>query len=240
MTAFQNLSGAQRIVLAIDTSDAAEAEKLAEVAKNAGAKFIKCGLQLATAKGWSWCAVIAQKNDLQWIADAKLDDIPNTVVGGIKSLKQLKHPPAGITIHATIGQKGMTDAQSAAGEIIIYGVTVLTSLSDDESKKIYGAPVAEKVIQLAEAAAEAGLAGLVASPLEVAELKNNPKTKSLITLIPGSRSKDAQIGDQARTATPVETMKAGADLLVIGREITQSNDPIAAYAKIVKDIEKAK
>jgi orotidine-5'-phosphate decarboxylase len=131
----------------------------------------------------------------------------------------------------------MADAQTAAGDIVIFGVTVLTSLSDEESREIYGAPVAKKVIELAEAAAEAGLAGLVASPLEVKQLKSNSQTKSLITLIPGSRSKDAKISDQARVATPADTIADGADLLVIGREITQAGDPAAAYAKIISDIE---
>ncbi len=239
MTAFQNLSPAQKIVLSIDTENPDEAERLAKVAANAGGKFIKFGLQLATAQSWQFCAEIAKRAGLDWIADAKLDDIPNTVVGGINSLKKLEHPPVGITIHATIGQQGMSDAQTNAGDIVIFGVTVLTSLSDDESQRIYGAPVAQKVIELAEAAAEAGLKGLVASPLEVSELKKNSKTKALLTLIPGSRSKEAKAADQARTATPIETVQAGADLLVIGREITQSDDSEAAYAKIVKEIEEA-
>jgi orotidine-5'-phosphate decarboxylase len=239
MTAFQNLTTPQKIVLAIDTADPDQAQKLIEVAKHAGARFVKFGLQLATAKGWDWCAKMAQKSQLDWIADAKLDDIPNTVTGGIKSMKQLDHPPVGITIHATIGRQGMADAQTAAGDIVIFGVTVLTSLSDEESREIYGAPVAEKVIELSEAAAEAGLKGLVASPLEVQQLKSNSHTKSLITLIPGSRSKDAKISDQARIATPIDTIKAGADLLVIGREITQADDPAAAYDKIIKDIEES-
>lgn len=239
MSAFQNLTIAEKIVLAIDVADEKEAERLVAVAKDCGARFIKFGLELATAKSWAWCAELADKNGLEWISDAKFDDIPNTVAGGIRSMKHLALPPKAITIHASIGSEGMELAQKTAGDIKILAVTVLTSLSDNQAQEIYGAEVANKVMQLAEMAADAGLEGLVCSPLEVKAIKSNPKTRDLLAMIPGSRSAGSQSADQARTATPAAAIASGADLLVIGREISQAEDPVEAYAKIIKDIEEA-
>lgn len=229
---------AQRIILAIDTSDTKEAEKLAELAKSAGAGFIKFGLQIFTAKSWGWCAELAKKYGLEWVADAKLDDIPNTIASSIDSLKTLPLSPYAVTIHATVGQAAMQSAQKHADGVKIFAVTVLTSLTDDEVHLIYGASVKDKVMQLAKAAAGAGLAGVVASPQEVAMIKQNEVTKNLLTMIPGVRSADAQTADQSRVATPAEAIAAGADFLVIGREVSQANDPAGAFAKIVNDIKK--
>src|SRR3989338_909748 len=225
-----------RIILATDTANAAEAEKLAELAKSAGAIYIKFGLQLATAKSWQWCAKLAKKHQLDWVADAKLDDIPNTTSASVASLVKLTHSPYAITIHTTAGHQAMLGAQAKAGQVKIFGVTVLTSLSDEECQRIYGSTAKEKVLELAQSAATAGLAGIVASPQEVSMIKQNEKTKNLLTMIPGARSTRVQTVDQARVATPAETIAAGADLLVIGREITQASDPATAFAKIIDDI----
>lgn len=240
MTSFESkLSAAERVVLAIDTADEQEAEKLAELAKTAGARYIKFGLQLATAKSWDWCARLAAKYHLEWIADAKLDDIPNTIEASIGSLLELSQPPYAITIHASAGRQAMKRAQVKAGSVKIFCVTVLTSLGDDEARQIYGAPVQAKVIELASMAADAGVAGIVASPQEVALINKKSNLSELITLIPGTRSEHAQVGDQARVTTPSKAIKAGADLLVIGREITQANDPAQAFNKIIKNVEGA-
>lgn len=234
-----DLKSAQKIVLAIDTSNTAEAEKLTQIAKAVGTRFVKFGLQIATAHSWQWCANLAAKNDLAWIADAKLSDIPNTVEAAVAALVSLTHPPFAVTIHITAGKQAMSLAQAKAGEVKLLGITVLTSLTDEESQSFFGQPAKAKVMQLATAAAAAGLAGVVASPQEVKLLKGNPATKNLLLMIPGSRSNDAQSADQARVATPAETIDAGADLLVIGREVTQAADPAAVLARIVKDIEQA-
>ncbi|KKU19816.1 MAG: Orotidine 5'-phosphate decarboxylase [Candidatus Saccharibacteria bacterium GW2011_GWA2_46_10] len=230
---------AQRIILAIDTSNADEAENLAQLAKSAGARFIKFGLQIATAKSWQWCAELSKKYGLEWVADAKLADIPNTIEASVASLVELGYSPYAITIHATAGHQAMVKAQASAGQVLIFGVTILTSLSDEECHRIYGSSAKDKVMELAQSAAAAGIAGIVASPKEVGMIKQNEVTKSLLTMIPGSRSTEAQAADQARVATPSQTITAGADLLVIGREITHAKDPAVAFAKIVNDIKEA-
>jgi orotidine-5'-phosphate decarboxylase len=224
-------------VLSVDAFDLNEAAKLVKTAKQAGAKYVKFGLQLSSATSWQSCAKLAADKDLAWIADAKLDDIPNTVQAAVASLKNLDYPPIGITMHTTAGHEAMKLAQAEAGDIIMFGVTVLTSLSTDEARQIYSSSIEDKVLQLAQAAAEAGVRGVVASPQELEALKSNSQTKDLVAMIPGARSSGVSADDQARTSTPAEAIKAGADLLVIGRQITRASDPAEAYKQLVKEIE---
>lgn len=238
MSSFKSqLSSSERIVLAIDTADEHEAEKLVALAKDCGAKYVKFGLQLASAKSWSWCAELAKKYDMQWIADAKISDIPNTVAMAVKALADLGNPPFGVTLHASCGSESLKLAKQNSGSVKLFAVTVLTSIDEAESRRIFGSTAKDKVIDLAKLAATSGIDGVVASPLEVAKIAENSETQELITLIPGSRSAGTSKNDQSRTMTPKETAEAGADLLVIGREITSSDDPKNAFDKIVKEIE---
>lgn len=233
------LSTRERIILAIDTSNEEEAERLANIAHGAGALIIKLGLELSTATSWRHCSELAASQGLGWIADAKLDDIPNTVVGAIKNFKKLEHPPFGITLHTTTGVEAMRAAQKEAGDIKIFGVTVLSSTSNKECERIFGSPVRKKVVDLAEMASTAGLKGVVCSPEEVGIIKRNKTTHNLFTLIPGSRSAEVKTQDQTRVGTPAKAIKDGADLLVIGRQITQSDNPIQDYEDLVAEIETA-
>ena len=231
--------GSQRIILAIDASNEADAKDLIRLAKEAGAQFIKLGLELSSATSWQRCSELAQQAALEWVADAKLDDIPNTVKKTVANIKNLAHPPFAITIHTTAGIEAMRAAQAEAGDIKMFGVTILTSISDEESSRIFGAAARQKVMDLALMAAEAGLAGFVASPQELGRIKENSKTKHLLAMIPGTRSDSATKNDQARTATPAEAIKDGADLLVIGRQVTQAADPAKAYKELTDEIEGA-
>lgn len=234
------LPARERIILAIDTSREEDAERLATVAQEAGARFVKLGLELSSATSWRYCSELAASHGLDWVADAKLDDIPNTVVGAVKNIKALEHKPFGITMHTTAGIEAMRTAQEEAEEIKMLGVTVLTSISDEECERIlFGAPARQKVMDLAEAASSAGLKGVVSSPKEVGMIKSNEATRGLFAMIPGTRSADAEVQDQARVGTPAAAIKDGADLLVIGRQITQAEDPAQAYEALVAEIEAA-
>jgi orotidine-5'-phosphate decarboxylase len=230
------LSARERIILAIDTSRREEAEMLAATAEQAGARFVKMGLELSSAESWLYCSQLAARHGLEWVADAKLDDIPHTVVGAIRNISGLAHPPFGITMHTTAGMEAMRAAQEAAGPIKMLGVTVLTSLKDDEAQRLYGVPARQKVMALARDAAAAGLAGIVSSPLEVGMIKSDPQTQNLFAMIPGTRSASAAPGDQARVGTPIAAIKDGADLLVIGRQITHAENPALAYEALVAEI----
>jgi orotidine-5'-phosphate decarboxylase len=229
----------QKVILAIDTSDKNEAEKMVKLAAESSAQYVKFGLELSSAAGWKSCSRLAKRYNLAWVADAKLDDIPNTVEKTVLNLKNLPYPPFGITMHVTAGAEAMRLAQAAAADIMILGVTVLTSIPDKEAKAIYGASSQKKVLELAEYAAKSGLKGIVASPREVGRIKQNPKTKQLFAMIPGVRSASASQADQSRVGTPAGTLKAGADLLVIGRQVTQTDSPAEAYNQLLREIEGA-
>jgi orotidine-5'-phosphate decarboxylase len=233
-----SLRSKKAIILAIDTSDKAEAERLAALAKVTGARFIKMGLELSSATSWEYCSKLAKKHGLEWVADAKLDDIPNTVEKTVMNLKKLSYPPFAITMHTSAGLEAMRLAQAAAGDIKMLGVTVLTSMSDKEAKRIYGAAIPQKVLQLASDAVSAGLMGVVASPKEVGIIKRDARTKDLFAMIPGARSLSASTSDQARVGTPAGAIKDGADLLVVGRQITQAKDPAKAYNELLSEIER--
>lgn len=230
------LPARERIILAIDTSREADAERLARVAKEAGARFVKLGLELSSATSWRYCSELAASNGLDWVADAKLHDIPKTVVGTVKNITSQEHKPFGITMHTTAGREAMRAAQETAGEVKMLGVTILTSITEEEAQSTYRVPVSQKVLELATDAAEAGVAGVVASPKEVGMIKNNEATRGLFAMIPGTRSATAEVQDQARVGTPATAIQDGADLLVIGRQITQAEDPAQAYEALVAEI----
>ena len=230
----------ERIILAIDTSDEAEAEYLVDVAAAAGAKYVKFGSELAIATSWRYCSKLAGRRDLLWVADAKLDDISNTMAGAVRNFCRMDNPPTGITIHTTAGLEAMKRAQAELDEATgLLGVTVLTSLSAEEVWRIFHATVEDEVLELARMAVEASLWGVVASPQEVGLIKANPETKDLVTMIPGTRSVGAASQDQARTTTPGQAIGQGADLLVIGRQVTRAEDPAAAYEALVTEMTQA-
>ena len=230
----------ERIILAVDTSEETEAERLVDTAASAGATYVKLGLELATATSWRYCSELAASRGVQWVADAKLDDIPNTVAGAIRNLCRLEHPPAAVTMHATAGLEAMRWARREADEAVkLLGVTILTSMDYEEVWRVYRAPVEDRVSELARMAVEAGIWGVVASPREVRRIKENPATKDLFTMIPGTRSAAAASADQARTATPFQAVRDGADLLVIGRQVTKAEDPAAAYEALKAEISAA-
>ncbi len=229
----------ERIILAIDASKTEDAERLAGVAEQAGARFVKLGLELQTATSWDYCADLAGRHGLDWVADAKLDDIPNTVAGAVKNIASKEHAPFGITIHTKAGIEAMRLSQEEAGDILMLGVTELTSIPAEETEARYGLTRPELVTVLARDAAIAGLRGVVASPKEVGGIKSDPLTSELFAMIPGTRSAGADSHDQANVGTPTAAIRDGADLLVIGRQISQAEDPAQAYENLVVELEGA-
>ncbi len=168
-------------------------------------------------------------------ADAKLHDIPNTVLNGVKRLAG-----AGadlITIHASGGKKMIAEAAGASGSAKILAVTVLTSLNEQDSREVFGKTPREAVLMLARIAKDGGAHGTVCSPEEVALLASEPELQELIKVVPGIRpSWHGTPDDQARTNTPAEALKAGASLLVIGRPIVKHEDPARAAEMINQEI----
>ena len=219
------------LIVALDTADPQRLDMLAQaVAEHAG--LVKVGLQAYTALGPR--AVAAAGAHAPVFLDLKLHDIPNTVAGAAAAAGDLGI--AMLTVHASGGPAMIAAAAKAAPDVAVLAVTVLTSLDDDELALLHHPPSAEQVPRLARMAVENGAAGIVCSPHEIAAVREAVGADPLI-VVPGVRPAGADVQDQARTATPVHAMAAGATHLVIGRPITQSNDPQAACRAILEELQ---
>ena len=216
------------VFVAIDTPDLERARALAAgVRRHAGG--LKLGLEFFCHNGRSGVMEIAELG-LPLFLDLKLHDIPNTVAKAIQALSPLT--PAVLTVHAAGGRAMMEDAKAAAPSgCRVVGVTVLTSLDGADLKAVgvAGTPSAQ-VERLAALAREAGLDGIVCSGGEVAAAR--AAWKDGFFVVPGIRPADASVGDQKRVVTPRAAMDSGASILVIGRPVTESEDPEAALRAI--------
>ncbi|GAA0741208.1 hypothetical protein GCM10009075_21850 [Sphingomonas trueperi] len=162
--------------------------------------------------------------------DLKFHDIPNTVAKAIQALRPLN--PAILTVHAAGGRAMLEDAKAAAPEgTKVVAVTMLTSLDGNDMTSIGLKPDPhEQVMRLAELARSAGVDGIVCSGEEVKAA--HAAWKDGFFVVPGVRPADAHVGDQKRVVTPRSAVNAGASILVIGRPITQAEDPDAAARAI--------
>ncbi|MEG3090087.1 orotidine-5'-phosphate decarboxylase [Sphingomonas sp. PB1R3] len=217
-----------RIYVAIDTPDLARAHALAnKVRHHVGG--LKLGLEFFCAHGAGGVREMAHIG-LPIFLDLKLHDIPNTVAKAVQSLGPLA--PAILTVHASGGRAMLEDAKAAApvGTKVV-AVTMLTSLDSNDLSDtgVIGSP-ADHVRRLADLAAESGVDGIVCSGEEVAAVRKAwPKG---FFVVPGVRPSNGVIGDQKRVVTPRAAVDAGASILVIGRPITQAEDPDAAARAI--------
>ncbi|MGF1605744.1 MAG: orotidine-5'-phosphate decarboxylase [Rhodothalassiaceae bacterium] len=192
---------------------------------------LKLGLEYFCAEGPAGVAAVAGLG-LPLFLDLKLHDIPNTVAGALRAVRPLQ--PAFVTVHCAGGPAMVQAAVDAVAgtQIKLLGVTVLTSLDDADLADIgVTATPADQVRRLAELGVAHGLHGLVCSPAEVALLRRTVGPASVLA-VPGIRPSGTPAGDQKRVMTPGQAAAAGADLLVIGRPITQAGDPAAAAQAI--------
>lgn len=229
------------IICAIDTTDVDAACALAEsLSGTVGA--LKFGLEFFTANGASGVRKAASKAPL--FLDLKFHDIPNTVAGAIRAT-------AGIdtfmmTVHTQGGRAMLRAAIDASMEVaattgkerpMVVGVTILTSLDQKDLHAIgIDQAMNDQVRQLADLAMQNGLDGVVCSPKEIALLRDHcgPDFK---LIVPGIRPEGSAAGDQKRTMTPREALDAGADYLVIGRPITESENPRATAESILASLQ---
>jgi orotidine-5'-phosphate decarboxylase len=191
---------------------------------------LKIGLELYLRYGPDVVASVRGARGVDVFLDLKLHDIPATVRGAARAVAKVR--PDLLTVHAAAGAAAIEAAVQALPHTLIVGVTILTSLDDADLAKVgLVGPVRDAVLRLAALAVGAGARGLVCSPREVAAVR--AEVGPDITLItPGVRSQGQASDDQARVATPQEALRAGADLLVIGRPITSKADPGAAAAAL--------
>jgi orotidine-5'-phosphate decarboxylase len=166
------------------------------------------------------CVLKAAGKGFDIFLDLKLHDIPNTVKKTIYGLVNL--PIKMMTVHASGGQKMLEESVAATinTDIKIFGVTALTSLSDNDTNFIYKREAKEQVLAMIELAKKSSIHGVVCSPQELSLVKDN---SNLLTITPGIRLKSLD-DDQTRVMTPKEAIDNGSDFLVIGRPITASNN----------------
>ena len=216
------------IYVAIDTPDIARAKAIATRTR-AHIGGIKLGLEFFCAHGQHGVREMAELG-LPIFLDLKLHDIPNTVAKAVQALGPVE--PAILTVHASGGRAMLEDAKAAAPvHTKVVAVTMLTSLdAADLAATGVGGSAHDHVLRLTELAHESGVDGIVCSGAEVAAAKAAwPKG---FFVVPGVRPSDGVVGDQKRVVTPRAALDAGASILVIGRPITQAEDPDMAARAI--------
>lgn len=169
-----------------------------------------------------------------WV-DAKLHDIPNTAKLRAEALAESGCDI--ITVHASGGAEMMKAAKQGFGSGKVFAVTALTSLDDSQISKIYNAKDAKELVgRLVPMIKQSGVDGLVCSPQEIALIRSVPDFADLELAIPGIRSLGVSSDDQKRFDTPANALRAGANYLVIGRQITKAPDPLKAIADLESEI----
>ena len=225
------------IILAVDTSDLDIAKRWV-AATSDSVSLYKLGLEFYLTFGAAGVAAIKAETDSEIFLDLKLHDIPHTVAGAASAIAHLR--PKFLTVHASGGVQMVAAAVSAAPDIDITAVTILTSLSDQELFDIgYASPTLESVVALAKLSVKGGARAIVCSPLEIGAIRAVVGVAPKI-ITPGVRpAGDAVSDDQKRMMTPREAIAAGADYVVIGRPITgswsQGEMALTAKARYIAD-----
>lgn len=222
------------LIVALDVQTCDKALALASSLKDVVSWF-KVGLELFVAHGPH---VVRELKNMgrKIFLDLKFYDIPNTVAQGVRSACELEVDM--LTIHCQGGRKMCEAALASAQEysqekLLVFGVTVLTSFSNGEMPGLK-IPAAQYAFDLAGLAYQWKLPGIVCSGLEVERIKS--LYPNMLCLCPGIRPQSSPAGDQRRTVTPAEAVKAGANYLVVGRPITQALDPVLAARTILKEM----
>ena len=200
--------------------------------------FVKIGMELFYAEGPEIVREI-KKMGHKIFLDLKLHDIPNTVKKSMAVLSNLDVDMC--NVHAA-GTKGMMSAaiegltRADGTRPLLIAVTQLTSTSEEvmQQELWIDKPIDETVMHYAKNTMEAGLDGVVCSPLEAGKVHDVCGEKFL-TITPGVRFADGDVGDQKRVATPAKAREWGSDYIVVGRPITQAEDPVAAYRRCMKE-----
>ncbi len=226
-----------KIVLALNTDTSAEALGFLERV-GAGADVYKLGMDLFTRTGPGLVREFAGRGASVFL-DLKFSDIPSVVAKAVSAAAELG--VAMLTVHTMGGPKMLEAAAQAAEKSqarpLVLGVTVLTSLDEAALERVTGRrqPVPERVEALARMARDCGCGGVVSSPNEIAVIRAACGSAFKI-VTPGIRMSTDAADDQARTMTPAEAARAGADYVVVGRPVYAASDPLAALERIREEL----
>ena len=200
--------------------------------------FVKIGMELFYAEGPQIVRDIKARGHKIFL-DLKLHDIPNTVGRAMRVLSNLDADivnlhAAGTTAMMKAALEGLTRPDGTRP--LLIAVTQLTSTDEQtmRSELLIGRPLDEVVMCYARNAAAAGLDGVVCSPLEAGKVHERCGA-DFLTVTPGVRFADGEVGDQKRVTTPAQAKELGSDYIVVGRPITKADDPVAAYRRCVKE-----
>lgn len=236
------LSARERLVLALDLEDMVQArEALVELKNEIG--MVKIGLQFCSALGLpraiEFVSVLCPGRGI--VVDLKLHDVPKTMARATAAI--VRYPQVKLfTMHASANVEGMQGVVKRSGATAkALGVTVLTSMTEAQCRRIYGKSPPDKVREMVEDMLEAQVPGLVCSPQELEMLDRDEKFDGLIRMVPGATPAWAPAKEQARPLPPREAMRLGADLLVFGSAILEVPEGIesrvAAARLIVQEIQ---
>ena len=225
------------VIIACDFNSAEET--FAFLDKFTGKKpFVKIGMELFYAEGPEIVREIKKRGHKIFL-DLKLHDIPNTVMKAMKVLSGLDVDMVNVHAAGTIAMmeaaiKGLTREDGTRP--LLIAVTQLTSTDEERmQKELYiNKSLEETVMHYAKNAADAGLDGVVCSPLEAGKV-HGVCGNGFVTVTPGIRFADGEAGDQVRITTPAKAKEIGSDYIVVGRPITQADDPIEAYERCVEE-----
>lgn len=237
---FQEEARRDRVIVALDC----EADKAVAIAYElAGeASWVKIGMTLYYAYGADLVKMLKRRGYKVFL-DLKFHDIPHQVEGAARSAAEsgadmlTMHTIGGVPMMRAAQHGAEMGAAGADGPVpVTLGITVLTSM-DQQTLAQCGIdrPMQDQVLALAGLAGEAGISGVVASPMEAAALRAQMGSDAYI-VCPGVRPAGAALGDQSRVATPAQAFDAGASHIVVGRPITDADDPIAAFRAIAASL----
>lgn len=200
--------------------------------------YVKIGMELFYAEGPDIVREIKGKGHPVFL-DLKLHDIPNTVKKAMSVLRDLQADMVNLHASGTVDMmkaalEGLTRADGTRP--LLIAVTQLTSTSQERMQRelLIERPIDQVVMHYASLAKQAGLDGVVCSPLEAGKVHETCGS-AFLTVTPGVRFADGDIGDQVRVTTPAKAKEIGSDYIVVGRPITASADPVAAYERCVRE-----
>jgi orotidine-5'-phosphate decarboxylase len=231
-----NNDAREKLIVALDVSTAAAAQKIVAAVGDSALTY-KVGMQLYTAEGPQLVRDLVTSGRRVFL-DLKYHDIPTTVAAAVHEAARLG--VSMLTVHAAGGAKMLHAAVDAARAnnpaLVVLGVTVLTSLDENELEKVgFRGTVREEVLRLATIALDNACKGIVTSAREAAAVRAELGHNFAI-VTPGVRPAGSAHGDQSRVATPAEAIAAGATHIVVGRPITEAADPAAEARAILEQI----